>query len=99
MVQTLARTAPDVDPTVVAATGATQIRGVFPSDQIPGILIAYMDGIRVPFAIATGAAGIAFLASGIVCVQVYCIEARKAIRDGSGLSDGFGGLEGPPKSK
>lgn len=89
MVQTLARTTPRVNPAVVVATGATEIRGVFPADQIPGILIAYMDGIRIPFAIATGAVGVAFAVSGIVCVQIYGIEAKKPVSGGSDPSGGF----------
>lgn len=71
MVQTLSRTAPDVNPAAVIATGATEIRDVFPADQVPGILIAYMDGIRIPFAIATGAAGAAFILSCIVGFKLF----------------------------
>ncbi|KAH8681688.1 major facilitator superfamily domain-containing protein [Xylariales sp. PMI_506] len=57
MITTLATTAPTVDPHVVIATGATEIRSVFPSDQVPGILLAYMAGIKVAFATMVGLVG------------------------------------------
>lgn len=56
-------TAPGVDPAAVVATGATQIRAVFTADQVPGIVKAYMAGIKVALAIAIGATGVAFLVS------------------------------------
>ncbi|KAH7007948.1 major facilitator superfamily transporter [Microdochium trichocladiopsis] len=54
---------PAVPPEMVIATGATQIQTAFPAAQVPGILQAYMEGIRVVFAISTAAAGLAFVAS------------------------------------
>ncbi len=87
MVHTLAQTAPNVDPAAVIATGATEIRDVFAADQVPGIVIAYMDGIRIPFAIATGAAGAAFVLSCIVGWKVSCPGARKAVRGGLESTD------------
>jgi MFS transporter, DHA2 family, glioxin efflux transporter len=61
MISTLASTAPDVNPAMVIATGATQIRTAFPADQIPGIVDAYMAGVKVPFAIATATVSFSFL--------------------------------------
>lgn len=52
-------TAPSVDPQTVAATGVTQLRAVFDSELIPGIVAAYMDGLRVAYAVAIAAMGIA----------------------------------------
>lgn len=66
MLKTLAVTAPDVDPTKLIATGVSEIRDAFPADQIPGILLAYMDGLRIPFAIATATAGAACILACIV---------------------------------
>lgn len=54
-------TAPSVDPKLVIATGATQLRHVFSAfsaEQIPGILTAYMDGLKVAFALIVALAGI-----------------------------------------
>jgi hypothetical protein len=61
LISTLAITAPDVDPEVVVATGATQIRTSFDSQQVPGIVAAYMAAVRIPFAIAVATSGVAFL--------------------------------------
>jgi MFS transporter, DHA2 family, glioxin efflux transporter len=49
------KTAPNVNPGLVLATGATELRKVFTEEELPGILEAYMRAIRVPFAIALAA--------------------------------------------
>ncbi|KAK0636149.1 major facilitator superfamily-domain-containing protein [Bombardia bombarda] len=56
-----ATTAPDVDPMLIIGTGATQIRAVFTPEQVPGILVAYMAGIKVALAICVGAVGFSFV--------------------------------------
>lgn len=48
---------------MVVAAGATGIRGVFPEQVIPGILEAYLSGIKVAFAIMIGGAGFATVTS------------------------------------
>jgi EmrB/QacA subfamily drug resistance transporter len=58
IIQTLPTSAPNVDPADVVATGATMIRTVFPADQVPGIVVAYMDGIKVALGISIGGAGL-----------------------------------------
>jgi hypothetical protein len=63
MISTLAFTAPGVDPAIVLATGATQIRSAFTAAEVPGIVAAYMAGLKVVFAIAAGAFGFASLIS------------------------------------
>ena len=45
-------TAPGVNPALVVSTGATDLRTVFTPEQFAGILLAYMEGLRVAFAIA-----------------------------------------------
>lgn len=55
--------APGVNPAAVIATGATQIRDMFPADQVPGIILGYMAGIKVVFALVAGATGISFIVS------------------------------------
>ncbi len=56
--------APGVNSTLVVATGATDIRRVFPQEQVEGIIKAYMDGLKTPFAITIACActtfGLAF---------------------------------------
>ncbi len=63
MISRLATSAPDVNPLVLLGTGATQIREMFPAEQVPGILVAYMAGIKTTMAIAVGAVGVAFVVS------------------------------------
>lgn len=50
---------PGIEPGALLATGATQIRTVFPSELLPTILLGYMAGIKVAFAILIGATGLA----------------------------------------
>jgi hypothetical protein len=40
------------------ATGATDLHKTFSGDELSGILVAYMAGIKVAFAITIGAVGI-----------------------------------------
>ncbi|KAL2056622.1 hypothetical protein ABVK25_003016 [Lepraria finkii] len=51
-------TAPAVSPSLVVATGATELRGVFSDADLPGILVAYMDGLKISFALAIALAGV-----------------------------------------
>lgn len=54
-------TEPTASPMLVIATGATELRTVFSADQIEGILVAYLDGLKVAFALAIATSGLAFL--------------------------------------
>ncbi|KZT52965.1 major facilitator superfamily transporter [Calocera cornea HHB12733] len=63
LLNTLAKTAPSVDPALVIATGATDLHQVFPADVLPGILRAYMDGLKDTYALAIAALGIASVVS------------------------------------
>ncbi|KAK2612055.1 hypothetical protein QQS21_001904 [Conoideocrella luteorostrata] len=51
--------APGVNPLSVINTGATEIRNVFPADAVPGIVQAYLFGLRAVFAVVTAYAGVA----------------------------------------
>lgn len=59
----LPTTAPGVDAASVVAVGVTQIRATFAASDVPGIIQAYMDGLKVAYAIAIAAAGISVLVS------------------------------------
>jgi EmrB/QacA subfamily drug resistance transporter len=61
MLDSLPKLAPDVNPALLLATGATDLREVFSENQIPGILRAYMEGLKVSFAIGIASSGIAFI--------------------------------------
>ena len=56
---------PGLDPSVVVSTGVTQIRASFAPDEVAGIILSYMDGLKVSYAIAIAAAGVATLISGL----------------------------------
>ena len=63
MTKKLRTTAPDVDCGDVLATGTTMLSHSFPPEQIPKILEAYMDGIKVVFALSIAFVGMSFLFS------------------------------------
>jgi hypothetical protein len=52
---------PDLEPAALLATGATQIRTVFPPEVLPTVLLGYMAGIKVAFGILIGASGLSLL--------------------------------------
>ena len=49
---------PSVSPALVVATGATELRNVFSAEQIPGIVRAYMDGLKLTFILAVALVGV-----------------------------------------
>jgi len=67
MLKVLVNDAPGVNPALVLATGATELRKVFTAEQLPGILNAYMAGLRLPIAIALACA----------CVTVFVAFAPR----------------------
>ena len=52
---------PGIDPKMVVTVGVTEIRATFPAGVVPGIVQAYMDGLRVDYAIAIASLDIAVL--------------------------------------
>lgn len=63
MVSTLATIAPGIDTDKVVLTGATRIRESFSADEVPLILDAYTEGIKLAFGLAIGATGAALILS------------------------------------
>ncbi|OQE08413.1 hypothetical protein PENVUL_c010G02443 [Penicillium vulpinum] len=63
LVVQLPTTAPDINPATLIATGATQLRAVFDTAQMPGILDTYMAAIKVTFALAIGGGVVTFIFS------------------------------------
>lgn len=53
--------APGIDPSSVVSAGVTQIRSLFDAASVPGIILAYMDGLKITYAIAIAAAGISVI--------------------------------------
>jgi MFS transporter, DHA2 family, glioxin efflux transporter len=71
-----------VNPQQLIFTGATQLRSVFPSEQLPGILRAYLDGIKASFAVAIGMTGISFVVSLLVPWKRLPVGAAGAVPAG-----------------
>lgn len=59
LINNIPNDAPGVDISRLIATGATDLKTIFPSDAIPGILRSYMDGLRAAYSIAIVTAGLA----------------------------------------
>ena len=52
-----------MNPLLVLQTGASELQHVFQPDVLPGVLEAYMVGIKAAFAVALAFSGAAFLSS------------------------------------
>lgn len=68
-----------VDPYLVSSSGATQLRGIVPADQLQGVLVAYTYAICKAFILPIAVAGMAFIVSLFVSIFViyldqYCAE-------------------------
>ena len=63
MLVKLAETAPGVDAARLIATGASALRTGFTPEELPGIILAYMHGLKAAFAVSIGFCGLAFLAT------------------------------------
>jgi hypothetical protein len=63
LVARLPSRAPSVDPAAVVSAGVTQIRAVFAADAVPGIIMAYMDGLKVTYALSIASVGLAVVLS------------------------------------
>ncbi|KAK8067376.1 hypothetical protein PG997_014123 [Apiospora hydei] len=73
---------PDLPPPLVLGTGASDLRRVF-GENIPQVLIGYMAGIRVSFAVATGAIGLGTLAS--LFLRRERLDLEKVKESGGGV--------------
>ena len=61
LVQSLTKYVPDSNPAAVVAVGATEIRKTFDASELPGVLHAYMDGLKVAFALTIALSGCAVI--------------------------------------
>ncbi|KIW02704.1 uncharacterized protein PV09_06142 [Verruconis gallopava] len=77
MSKTLRRTAPGINPMQVIVTGATQIRSSFPPEAVPGIVEAYMQGIKVAFILV-----IAFMSLSVLVSLMLDFRPLPANREG-----------------
>lgn len=76
MVANLPKYAPGIDPAQVFAVGSTEIRKVFTAAQVPGILQAYLAGLKAAWAMGIGLAGLT--------VFVGLLPERKSIKGAGG---------------
>ncbi|OGM50082.1 hypothetical protein ABOM_001245 [Aspergillus bombycis] len=77
---TLATTAPKIDPQIVVQTGATEIRATFNYEDVGGIIMAYMEGIKSVMAICIASSGMAFLV-GILGLRNWKNQPRPARKE------------------
>lgn len=84
LVHVLPHTAPGVDMHKVIVTGASDLRTVFTPHQLPGILDAYMAGLRVPFAIVIVCLCLAFVVSFVP--RWENIKDRLPMKQGAGAA-------------
>lgn len=63
LVKQIPKYAPNINPEIIIAAGATHIREVTPPASLPGVLTAYNIAITDAFVLAIAAGGIAFLLS------------------------------------
>ncbi|PGH11289.1 hypothetical protein AJ80_07188 [Polytolypa hystricis UAMH7299] len=61
LVSKLPELAPNVDPALVVTTGASELRHVFSEEDLPGVLMAYMAGLKVTFTLCIALGGVGFL--------------------------------------
>ncbi|KAI0505858.1 major facilitator superfamily domain-containing protein [Xylaria bambusicola] len=69
--------APGVDPKLVLATGAGQLRDVFTKAELSGILLAYLEGIRATFILSTTVVAAAFVVAFFLPWRKLDLEAVK----------------------
>ena len=80
LIDSLRATNTDVDPSLVVGLGATEIRnGQFDSNQIAGIVVSYMKGIRVAIEIAAAAAATSFLIGLVSSYLSLRADRRKQV--------------------
>ena len=83
LIKVLPRTAPGINPLAVVATGATDLRKVFPAEVLHGILEAYMRGLKISFAIGLASTGMALI---IIMFQRWNRLDTAAIAGGGGAA-------------
>lgn len=77
LVQSLPREVPGINPQLVIATGATELRDVFNDEQMVGVIRSYMDGLKDAYTLA-----IALAACSVVVVIGMVAFDRRTVRKG-----------------
>ena len=66
LVQVVPKYAPGLDPRIVVATGATELRRTFSAEDLPGVIRAYMEGLKDAYILGIALGGTAFLVAVLV---------------------------------
>lgn len=83
LVKSVASEVPGVNPQLVVATGATELRDVFTSDdQLNGVIRAYMDGLKDAYTLGIALAGCSVLVVAAMLVFDYR-KVKKGMVGGS----------------
>ncbi|KAI1163289.1 MFS gliotoxin efflux transporter glia [Nemania serpens] len=83
----LRTSAPDVDAARLIATGASELRREFSPSELPGVIVAYMHGLKAVFAVSIGFIGVAFLATLVIPWSRLPTHAEEPEKK-EGLADG-----------
>ncbi|OTB08788.1 hypothetical protein M426DRAFT_262226 [Hypoxylon sp. CI-4A] len=65
-IERLRTSTPDVDAARLIATGASELRNAFTPEELPGVLIAYMHGLKAVFAVSIAFCGLALLTTLVI---------------------------------
>lgn len=63
LLATLPKTVPGVSSTLILQTGASDLHNAVPAEMLPGVIQAYMVGIKAAFAVGLAFCAMAFLSS------------------------------------
>lgn len=83
----LRTSAPGVDAAKLIATGASELRVVFTEEELPGVLVAYMHGLKAAFATSIGFCAIAFLVTFFVPWSRLPTHVEKAEKKDAAASE------------
>lgn len=72
---------PDVDAARLITTGASELRRVLTPEELPGVLVAYMHGLKAVFAVSVAFCGIAFLTTLVIPWGQLQTHAKNAEKD------------------
>ncbi|KAF2260296.1 putative MFS multidrug transporter [Lojkania enalia] len=81
LIKSLIKNSVDVEPRMVLAIGASELRQAFETEVLAGILEAYLDGLRVAFAVAIALLG----ASVVFGAATPWINIKKLMKPGTAL--------------
>ncbi|TGO39393.1 hypothetical protein BHYA_0055g00490 [Botrytis hyacinthi] len=76
-------TNPSISPSSIFSIGASQVQTSFPPDELPGIIAAYMRGIRMAIALSIAMAGTATL----VALSQGWFRMQQEVGNGDGIQD------------